>query len=178
MAHKDHPQRRQGSQRHEQDRRFYNNGEFDQDHDQDSPSGDGPQDSQREYNQRSWQQGAFGSQAGRGVGDGNNRNTPDAGHHNPDGYYGQGDTGQRRYEPSRDAQHQEPFDPDYRQWRNEQMQSLDDDYRNWRRDRYKKFADEFSTWRSSRDKSAQGSGAGSEDPSRSNATGSGADKTK
>ncbi|MES2960195.1 MAG: hypothetical protein V4792_18555, partial [Pseudomonadota bacterium] len=33
------------------------------------------------------------------------------------------------------------FDPDYHQWRREQMQALDEDYRNWREDRYKKFSD-------------------------------------
>ena len=40
-------------------------------------------------------------------------------------------------------------DPDYHQWRSEQMQALDNDYRNWRQDRYKKFSDEFSNWRQS-----------------------------
>lgn len=45
---------------------------------------------------------------------------------------------------------QEPFDPDYHQWRRDQMKALDDDYRAFRQDRYKKFSDEFSTWRSSR----------------------------
>lgn len=42
------------------------------------------------------------------------------------------------------------FDPDYHQWRNEQVRQLDSDYQSWRKDRYKKFADEFSSWRSSR----------------------------
>lgn len=45
---------------------------------------------------------------------------------------------------------EQQFDPDYQQWRSEQMRNLDDDYRNWRRDRYKKFSEEFTTWRNSR----------------------------
>ncbi len=42
------------------------------------------------------------------------------------------------------------FDPDYYQWRNEQLSALDDDYQAWRGERYKKFADEFNQWRSGR----------------------------
>ncbi len=42
------------------------------------------------------------------------------------------------------------FDPDYQQWRDEQIRNLDSDYETWRKDRYKKFSDEFNTWRSSR----------------------------
>lgn len=45
----------------------------------------------------------------------------------------------------------EPFDPDYHQWRQEQVDALDEDYRNWRNDRYKKFSDEFNKWRTERD---------------------------
>lgn len=44
------------------------------------------------------------------------------------------------------------FDPDYHQWRSEQMRNLDDDYRSWRQDRYKKFSEEFSNWRTARQK--------------------------
>jgi hypothetical protein len=44
----------------------------------------------------------------------------------------------------------EPFDPDYQQWRNEQIRNLDNDYRTWRGERYKKFSDEFSNWRNGR----------------------------
>lgn len=43
-----------------------------------------------------------------------------------------------------------PYDPDYDQWRREQLRGLDEDYRNWREERYKKFSDEFSSWRSNR----------------------------
>ena len=57
------------------------------------------------------------------------------------------------------------FDPDYRQWREEQMRSLDRDYHDWRAERYKKFSDEFGQWRGSRsagagNSSSGGSGAG------------------
>ena len=47
-------------------------------------------------------------------------------------------------------QSQGGYDPDYQQWRNEQMRNLDNDYESWRADRYKKFSDEFNTWRSNR----------------------------
>ena len=45
---------------------------------------------------------------------------------------------------------QQHWDPDYHQWRGEQMRNLDNDYADWRRDRYKKFSDEFNSWRSNR----------------------------
>ncbi len=41
-------------------------------------------------------------------------------------------------------------DPDYQQWRNEQLERFDDDFEAFRRERYGKFADEFNTWRSNR----------------------------
>lgn len=41
-------------------------------------------------------------------------------------------------------------DPDYQQWRTEQLRNLDNDYEAWRGERYKKFSDEFNTWRSNR----------------------------
>ena len=52
-----------------------------------------------------------------------------------------------------------PYDPDYDQWRREQMRSLDEDYRNWRGERYKKFSDDFSTWRSNRPAGSSSSAA-------------------
>lgn len=42
------------------------------------------------------------------------------------------------------------FDPDYHQWRRDQLQTLDNDYRQFRQERFKKFSDEFSSWRTSR----------------------------
>lgn len=41
-------------------------------------------------------------------------------------------------------------DPDYTEWRREQMRKLDDDYSAWRKDRQKKFSEEFDTWRKDR----------------------------
>jgi len=41
-------------------------------------------------------------------------------------------------------------DPDYHQWRGEQLSKLDRDYDEWRQHRYQRFADEFDQWRSSR----------------------------
>jgi hypothetical protein len=42
------------------------------------------------------------------------------------------------------GQPDEDFDPDYLQWREEQLRQLDEDYRAWRRH---KFAEDFSQWR-------------------------------
>ena len=64
-----------------------------------------------------------------------------------DGAYGDV---QRQQPQQRYGQHGAPFDPDYHQWRTEQMNKLDADYNSWRGDRYKKFSDEFDSWRSSR----------------------------
>lgn len=76
-----------------------------------------------------------------------------AGYAGPGGYgggYGGSYSGsQSGYSGQRDQPEQQ-FDPDYSQWRREQMRALDDDYNQWRQDRFKKFSDEFSTWRSSR----------------------------
>lgn len=58
------------------------------------------------------------------------------------------------------------FDPDYHQWRTEQLRSLDNDYHSWRQDRYKKFSDEFNSWRNSRQQQT----SGGETPSRSGAS--------
>ena len=55
---------------------------------------------------------------------------------------------QQRGQPS--DQNQDDFDPDYHQWRRDQIDALDKDYREFRQERYKKFSDEFATWRSNR----------------------------
>jgi len=52
------------------------------------------------------------------------------------------------------GRHDDQFDPDYHQWRSEQIRALDEDYRSWRQDRYKKFSDEFDQWRSGRSRNA------------------------
>ena len=52
--------------------------------------------------------------------------------------------------PDHEAGYDDPLDPDYRQWRDEQMRALDRDYRDWRAERYKKFSEEFVQWRGSR----------------------------
>ncbi len=59
----------------------------------------------------------------------------------------------------RHSQAVHPHDPDYQQWRAEQLRNLDDDYRHWRQDRYRKYSDEFNAWRSQR-ASQSGSTAG------------------
>lgn len=41
-------------------------------------------------------------------------------------------------------------DPDYHQWRQEQIRNLDRDYNDWRQERYHKFSSDFDSWRSNR----------------------------
>lgn len=53
-----------------------------------------------------------------------------------------GDTSGRR--------HDSHSDPDYRQWRQRQIQQLDEEYDAWRGERYKKFSEEFDDWRKNR----------------------------
>lgn len=63
-------------------------------------------------------------------------------------------------------------DPDYHQWRTEQMNRLDEDYEAFRRERYNKFSEEFNTWRSGRggEQSAQGQSQGQGPSQRQNQT--------
>ena len=42
------------------------------------------------------------------------------------------------------------YDPEYQQWRAEQMRKLDKDYESWRKERYHKFSEDFNTWLSRR----------------------------
>lgn len=58
-------------------------------------------------------------------------------------------------------------DPDYEQWRREQMQQLDEDYEAYRRERYGKFADDFNAWRAGRAGQSPGSDTGREDGAKS-----------
>jgi hypothetical protein len=68
--------------------------------------------------------------------------------------------GQRKfagYEEMGDASgHQTYHDPDYLQWRREQMRNLDRDYAEWRKERYKKFSEDFDQWRRARAGGSQG----------------------
>lgn len=100
----------------------------------------GPGDSERDYLRHT---------QGRGY-----QGWPEHGHQR--GYFG----GYQSGGGFGDAGH-EHFDPDYHQWRSEQIRNLDEDYRSWRNDRYKKFADEFNTWRSQRSAGGSGTNTGS-----------------
>ena len=51
-------------------------------------------------------------------------------------------------------------DPDYHQWRSEQLSRLDRDYDDWRQHRYQRFADEFDAWRNNRSGQQPGTGTG------------------
>ena len=59
-----------------------------------------------------------------------------------DGYQGNWQQGQRG---------QSYHDPDYHQWRSEQLSRLDRDYDEWRQHRYQRFSEDFDNWRSNRD---------------------------
>ncbi len=52
-------------------------------------------------------------------------------------------------------------DPDYQQWREQQLRRLDEDYASWRGERYQKFSEEFDQWRRNREGKAGQDGAGS-----------------
>ena len=49
-------------------------------------------------------------------------------------------------------------DPDYHQWRGEQLNRLDRDYDEWRQHRYQRFAQDFDNWRANRDNNPGGQG--------------------
>jgi len=86
------------------------------------------------------------------------------------GIYGNAE-GSQRY-ASQGQQPRGHHDPDYQQWRDEQLRMLDADYESWRKDRYQKFSNDFSQWRSSRT-----SGTSGEQPSQQNQKGDSAGNT-
>lgn len=45
---------------------------------------------------------------------------------------------------------QRQFDPDYHQWRADQIRKLDEEYEQWRKERFQKFSEEFDSWRKQR----------------------------
>ena len=100
--------------------------------------------------------GGYGRYGDDGDGAGNWGASPGVGEsarHDQRGGWGQG--GRERH-----------FDPDYHQWREEQIRNLDTDYDDWRRERYGKFSDEFTTWRAGRqrkDTNPQGGNAVNKD---------------
>lgn len=54
-------------------------------------------------------------------------------------------------EPGQPGQgHSRRGDPDYHQWRSEQIRNLDREYEEYRRERYRRFASDFETWRNNR----------------------------
>jgi hypothetical protein len=56
----------------------------------------------------------------------------------------------RDWGEQRGASAQHSHDPDYYNWRSEQIRNLDNDYQSWRQERYSKFSDDFNKWRSDR----------------------------
>lgn len=59
------------------------------------------------------------------------------------------------------GQPQPHHDPDYLQWRDEQMQQMDENYQAWRQQRYAKFSNEFGEWQKNQKPEAQANGSGS-----------------
>lgn len=51
--------------------------------------------------------------------------------------------------PGHDA-HEDLYDPEYQQWRAEQLRRFDEDYRRWRQERFSRFLEEFNQWRQRR----------------------------
>lgn len=79
----------------------------------------------------------------------------DSGQREGRSYYGGSYSGQSHdpnYGSDQARSRSQNFDPDYDQWRQEQMSNLDSDYQAWRGERYKKFSDEFNNWRTNRPK--------------------------
>ena len=144
--------------RYRQDQRYGQDPRYDQDN---RYSQYGMRDSERRYDQDSRDQydrdrhGRFSGgfdQERRGVG-----------YQGGYGGYGHGYGGDQGNDAQRDQ-----FDPDYSQWRRDQVRALDDDYQQWRQDRFKKFSDEFSTWRSSRSQQTSGKNEAGSTPGKSN----------
>jgi hypothetical protein len=82
-----------------------------------------------------------------------------------DDRYGRQGYGQSGWQQDHEGgQHR--FDPDYQQWREEQIRNLDEDYRTYRQERYKKFSAEFDSWRKNRasTSSRQGGHTGFDQP--------------
>ncbi|AKJ27708.1 major ampullate spidroin [Caldimonas brevitalea] len=82
------------------------------------------------------------------------------------GHYGPGYSDPRRHfgGGSVTEQHHDHYDPDYHQWRNEQMRLLDDDYQAWRRERDQRHFSEFDEWRRARRAGMTGGDAAGERP--------------
>jgi len=57
-------------------------------------------------------------------------------------------------------EHERQWDPDYHQWRGEQLRRLDEDYEAFRKERYGKFSEEFNTWRANRASQTPAAGPG------------------
>lgn len=62
---------------------------------------------------------------------------------------GFGNANPRDYEDNLNARRTH-HDPDYQQWREEQIRALDEDYKAWRDERYSNFSNEFGEWRKNR----------------------------
>ena len=60
---------------------------------------------------------------------------------------GEPDYGGYGLAPGRPGHRYDEFEPDYHQWRNEQLRLLDEDYLKFREERFRRFADEFNEWR-------------------------------
>jgi len=115
------------------------------------------------YGGGAWNAGSYGSRASRDYAGGRGYDSaygpssadnylrgrgaqgltdPDPDRYGDNGYQGNWQPGQRG---------QAYHDPDYHQWRNEQLSRLDRDYDEWRQHRYQRFSEDFDNWRANRD---------------------------
>lgn len=128
--------------------------------------GQGQGQGQQNWNQASYpgryghhgQYGQYGQQAPFGQGPQNGQGSAPFGNaldpYSPQPGLGQGHEAQGGWQQV--DQHQDLYDPDYHQWRTEQMRSFDEDYRRWRQERFRRFSEEFNQWRQSRGGSQPG----------------------
>jgi hypothetical protein len=98
---------------------------------------------------RRWQYGVYrprygGSSVGPGYGS-------SYGAERAEDCYGRQGYGQGAWQEEHEHE-QHRFDPDYLQWRAEQIRELDNDYQRYRQERYKKFCEEFGSWHKNRER--------------------------
>jgi len=98
------------------------------------------------------------SHVGDASGHGRSQYQDGYGYERGDDRYGRQGYGQSDWHQEHERE-QHRFDPDYLQWRAEQIRNLDNDYFCYRRDRYKQFVQEFDSWRRNRESSSGASGS-------------------
>ncbi|HEY8977086.1 MAG TPA: hypothetical protein VIN75_22915 [Burkholderiaceae bacterium] len=140
------------------------------------------------YGGGDWNAGSYGGGAGRDRTLGGGRGYDQTyGQSSADNYQGQrgwqgqhpsdrdryGDNGYQSNWQQGQRGGQAYHDPDYHQWRSEQLNKLDRDYEEWRQHRYQRFSDDFDKWRADRDNQRGAGQGGTESSASSGSTGTG-----